>query len=147
MIKRFVLTGLFLAALAAPAAAQDSPAKDTGFEVRRSQAGQPAQAEAATATGRKEPDIRAGAAGHGVRPPAPAPDAGRGAIEKLSGVWVEGPGFEVTYGGNYDGCAQRCLGNAKCVMIEYYRPERKCNLYSNMRPRLKGGSSDVGIRK
>ena len=67
-------------------------------------------------------------------------------MQRFEGVWVEGPGFEVTYGGNYDGCAKRCLANDKCVMIEYYRPEKKCNLYSTMRPRLKGGSSDVAIR-
>lgn len=68
-------------------------------------------------------------------------------IERLTGVWVEGPGFDVTYGANYDACAQRCLGNARCVMIEYYRPERKCNLYDQMRPRKSGGASNVGIRR
>jgi hypothetical protein len=31
-------------------------------------------------------------------------------------------------------------------MIEYYRPERKCNLYSSLRPLKSGGSSFVGIR-
>lgn len=67
-------------------------------------------------------------------------------ITPVTGVWVEGPGFEVTYGGNYDGCAQRCLGNKSCLMIEYYRPERKCNLYDTIRPRKVGGSSIVGIR-
>ncbi len=67
-------------------------------------------------------------------------------ITPVTGVWVEGPGFEVTYGGNYDGCAQRCLGNKSCLMIEYYRPERKCNLYNTIRPRKAGGSSIVGIR-
>lgn len=68
-------------------------------------------------------------------------------IERLTGVWVEGPGFDVTYGGSYDVCEQRCLGNVRCVMIEYYRPERKCNLYDRMRPRKSGGASNVGIRR
>jgi hypothetical protein len=68
-------------------------------------------------------------------------------IERLAGVWVEGPGFDVTYGGTYDGCAQKCLGHDKCVMIEYYRPEKKCNLYDAVRPRKTGGSSDVGLRR
>ena len=70
-----------------------------------------------------------------------------GVMQKLSGVWIEGPGFDVTYGGNYDGCAGRCLANPGCAMIEYYRPEKKCNLYDNIRPRKNGGSSDVGIRR
>lgn len=67
-------------------------------------------------------------------------------IERLSGVWVEGPGFDITYGGTYDGCAQRCLATPACVMIEFYRPEMKCNMYNAKRPTKKGGSSDVGIR-
>ena len=74
--------------------------------------------------------------------------SGTGAvIEKVSGVWVEGRGYYVTYGNTYEVCAQRCLGTAKCVMLEYYRPEKKCNLYDAMRPRKTGGSSNVGIRR
>ena len=68
------------------------------------------------------------------------------AIKRLEGVWIEGPGFDVTYGGTYEGCAARCLANQSCVMLEYYRPEKKCNLYDTMRPRKNGGSSIVGIR-
>jgi hypothetical protein len=34
-----------------------------------------------------------------------------------------------------------------CAMIEYYRPEKKCNMYNTLRPRLAGGSSDVAIRQ
>lgn len=72
---------------------------------------------------------------------------GKASIEKSTGVWVEGPGFDITYGKTYDACAQRCLDNPKCVMIEFYRPEKKCNLYDTMRPRKPGGSSVVGIRR
>lgn len=68
-------------------------------------------------------------------------------IAYLAGVWIEGPGFDVTYGGTYDGCAARCLANPACVLIEYYRPEQKCNLYDALRPRLTGGESNVGIRR
>jgi PAN domain len=68
-------------------------------------------------------------------------------IEKLAGVWIEGPGYDISYGGSYDACAQRCLGTPHCAMIEYYRPEKKCNLYSAVRPRKPGGASDVGIRR
>ncbi len=68
-------------------------------------------------------------------------------IEPLNGVWIEGPGYDITYGRPYEVCAQRCLATQKCVMIEYYRPEKKCNLYDAIRPRKTGGSSVVGIRK
>lgn len=93
-------------------------------------------------------DAEAQTQGPAAKAAAPtAPVAQGGAIEKLSGVWVEGPGFDITYGKDYEACAARCLGHARCVMIEYYRPEKKCNLYDSERPRLKGGSSFVGIRK
>ena len=78
---------------------------------------------------------------------APAAAQAKGTIEKLSGVWVEGPGFNITYGKTYEVCAQLCLDTQTCVMIEYYRPEKKCNLYDTLRPRKPGGSSHVGIRR
>jgi hypothetical protein len=68
-------------------------------------------------------------------------------IERLSGVWIEGPGYDIKYGATYEVCAQRCLATPKCAMIEYYRPEKKCNLYDKVRPRVAGGSSDVGLRR
>lgn len=78
---------------------------------------------------------------------APPAAASGTRIERLQGVWVEGPGYKITYGKPYDACAASCLSTDRCRMIEYYRPEKKCNLYDSIRPRLKGGSSIVGIRK
>ncbi len=75
------------------------------------------------------------------------PSSKGGQMERLNGnLWIEGPGFEVTYGLTYERCATKCIDNQKCVMIEFYRPEKKCNLYSQKRPTKKGGSSDVAIR-
>lgn len=68
-------------------------------------------------------------------------------MEKVSGVWVEGPGFDINYGKTYEICAQRCLETPRCVMIEYYRPERKCNMYDSQRPQKTGGSSFVAIKR
>lgn len=102
-----------------------------------------------------EPTMKVGAGGRPAEEPGAGAKAGQPvrpgdgrsvAIEKLSGVWVEGPGYDVTYGSPYDTCAARCAASPKCVMIEYYRPEKKCNLYSNMRPRKAGGASFVGIK-
>ena len=92
----------------------------------------------------------AGAQTAGPQPATVKPAAAaqpKGTIEKLSGVWVEGPGFNITYGKTYEVCAQLCLDTQTCVMIEYYRPEKKCNLYDTLRPRKPGGSSHVGIRR
>ena len=83
----------------------------------------------------------------GAQAQQPPSNTAAATMERLAGVWIEGPGFDVTYGGSYDSCSQKCLGNAKCVMIEYYRPEKKCNLYDAVRPRKSGGSSDVGLRR
>jgi hypothetical protein len=68
-------------------------------------------------------------------------------MERLKGVWVEGGGYVIKYGENYDACAKRCLDDKSCLMIEYYRPEKKCNLYKEVRPLLKGGDADVAVRK
>lgn len=67
-------------------------------------------------------------------------------MQRLSGVWVDGPGYDIKYGADYDTCAKRCAAEAKCQMIEYYRPEKKCNMYDAHRPTLKGGSSNVAIK-
>jgi hypothetical protein len=68
-------------------------------------------------------------------------------IEKTTGMWVEGPGFDIKYGGTYEQCAARCIATSACVMIEYYRPEKKCNMYDAVRPLKTGGSSIVGTKK
>ena len=79
--------------------------------------------------------------------PAPAPAKPGPTMERFKGVWVEGPGFEIGYGGTYDACAAKCLATTKCAMIEYYRPDKKCNMYDAVRPRLQGGSSDVALKR
>jgi PAN domain len=68
-------------------------------------------------------------------------------IEKTTGMWVEGPGFDIKYGGTYEQCAARCVAEATCVMIEYYKPEKKCNMYNAVRPLKTGGDSIVGTKK
>lgn len=70
-----------------------------------------------------------------------------GAIVKLSGAWVGGQGFAVIFGGSYEACAARCLDTPSCMMLEFYRPERRCNLYDSLKPRMTGGASIVGIRQ
>ena len=91
--------------------------------------------------------ITAASAKSPASPKGPSGANSGAAIEKVSGVWVEGRGYDVTYGTTYETCAQRCLDTQKCLMLEYYRPQKKCNLYDTMRPRKSGGSSSVGIRR
>ena len=79
------------------------------------------------------------------QPPTTTPGATL-AMTRLPGVWVEGPGYDIKYGATYDTCAARCLAASKCVMIEYYRPEKKCNMYDARRTAKAGGSSDVAVK-
>jgi PAN domain len=65
-------------------------------------------------------------------------------LERTTGMWVEGPGFDIKYGGSYDQCADRCLAESTCLMIEYYKPEKKCNMYNTERPLKTGGASIIG---
>ena len=125
-----VAVGLSLAGFAGSAFAQ---------EPRRDGRGEPVLLK---------PPMMVGAGTIPARPTLPQPEFKHSPImHKLDGMWVQGMGYDVSYGGNYDTCAKRCLTSSQCVMIEYYRPEKKCNLYDAMRPRLKGGSSDVAIRQ
>jgi hypothetical protein len=80
-------------------------------------------------------------------PAAPVPTGGATRMEAFKGTWVEGGGYDITYGKDYDTCAKRCMAASKCVMIEYYRPEKKCNLYDSVRKQLKGGSSVVAVKR
>ena len=68
-------------------------------------------------------------------------------INKQEGVWIEGPGYDITYGASYEACVQRCLDAPTCVQLEYYRPQKKCNMYASTRPILKGGDSFVGLKQ
>jgi hypothetical protein len=79
--------------------------------------------------------------------PATAQTPAKATMQKTTGMWVEGPGYDIKYGGTYEECATRCLAASACVMIEYYRPEKKCNMYDTVRPLKTGGLSIVGTKK
>ena len=68
------------------------------------------------------------------------------AMTRLPGVWIEGPGYDIKYGADYETCAKHCAAEPKCVMIEYYRPEKKCNMYDSRRPTKAGGSPFVAVK-
>ena len=82
-----------------------------------------------------------------TQPAGPTASAAGAGLTRLPGVWVEGPGYDITYGAGYDACAARCIAAARCQMIEYYRPEKKCNLYDTRRPTKPGGSSHVAAKR
>ena len=97
--------------------------------------------------GRARATMLDGASKLGMVPPQQATSQPAARIAAQTGVWIEGPGYDVTHGKSYEVCAARCLQTPRCVMIEYYRPERKCNHYAEVRPRKRGGASIVGVRQ
>ena len=75
-------------------------------------------------------------------------------IERLSGHYVEGPGYvtyfhqqTAGYAGTYPECERNCLADARCRMIEFYKPLRKCHLYDHTRHSGKAPSADVGLKR
>lgn len=149
-----------VACLAAPAAAEQTVQRNTAIDQFLERDSVTALEADMAAKDAARTRLRQGASGLGMNEKAkgrssnaaaePAPQSSGksgAAMQRLAaGQWVEGPGFDVTYGHTYESCAAKCVANAKCVMIEFYRPERKCNLYSSKRPTKKGGSSDVAVR-
>ncbi len=96
----------------------------------------------------KDADVGVKRSGAPAVPAAVSPPPRSAFIERRPyGEWVEGDGYEVWTGSNYSDCEQRCLADSRCAMMEFHRPERKCNLYRERRAIKSGGSSDVGIRR
>jgi hypothetical protein len=57
-------------------------------------------------------------------------------IKRQANSFVEGEGYE-----------QRCAADNSCVMLEFYKPDRKCNLYANRRSIGSASTADVGVKQ
>lgn len=68
-------------------------------------------------------------------------------IEKLASHYVEGPGYVTHWGGTYDQCDRRCVADQRCVMIEFYKPQKKCHLYDHTRFSGRSDAADVGMKR
>lgn len=69
-------------------------------------------------------------------------------MERLSGQWVKGDGnLLVETMGSATQCEQACLSESSCKVSEYFRPERKCSLFSYMPQISPGGKADVAIKR
>lgn len=74
-------------------------------------------------------------------------------MNKLADHYVEGPGYvtffhEKTrgYGGTYGECEKNCLADARCKMIEFYKPLRKCHLYDHVKWSGKSRDADTALK-
>lgn len=86
--------------------------------------------------------------------PAPAPPAAQVVMQKLPAHYVEGAGYVTFfhketkgYGGTYAECEKNCLADARCKMIEFYKPLRKCHLYNHVKVSGQSRDADVALKK
>jgi hypothetical protein len=75
-------------------------------------------------------------------------------MQKLAAHYVEGPGYVTFfhketkgYGGTYAECEKNCLADARCKMIEFYKPLRKCHLYNHVKYSGQSRDADVALKK
>jgi hypothetical protein len=68
-------------------------------------------------------------------------------IRRHANSFVEGEGYDTTRTGSYSECEQRCAADNSCVMLEFYKPDRKCNLYANRRSIGSASTADVGVKQ
>jgi hypothetical protein len=90
-------------------------------------------------------------------PAAPTPAATPAtsiSMKKLGDHYVEGPGYVTFfhqqtkgYGGTYAECEKNCLADARCKMIEFYKPLRKCHLYNHVKWSGKSRDADVALKE
>ena len=78
-------------------------------------------------------------------PPAPPPT---GTMRRLTDSYVVGEGYDTILRSHVSDCEDYCLQDRQCRMMEYFRPEKKCNLYShrNTRP-AEGNAALVGVKE
>jgi hypothetical protein len=83
-----------------------------------------------------------------------APTATAAVMQKLASHYVEGAGYVTFfhnqtkgYGGTYAECEKNCLADARCKMIEFYKPLRKCHLYDHIKWSGKSKDAEVALKK
>ena len=68
-------------------------------------------------------------------------------FRKLTRHYVEGEGYATTLDSSYDDCSRRCLDDGRCLMFEFYKPKRKCNLFDHTRAKkTSDADAEVAIK-
>ena len=81
-----------------------------------------------------------------VSPPASASRSGATLI-LYANRYVDGEGYETTLNSSYDQCAERCVADSRCRMIEFYGPDRKCNLFNHSKMAGESKVASVGMKR
>jgi hypothetical protein len=81
-----------------------------------------------------------------VYTPLPVPRA-EATIQRYANRFVEGEGYRTFYGSSYGSCAQSCLADGNCRMMEFHKPDAKCNLYNHTQIDGSSSDADTGIKR
>lgn len=68
-------------------------------------------------------------------------------IEKWADHFVDGDGYDKRVATAYADCESRCLSDARCLMMEFYRPTKMCNLFAKTSTAKAATSADVGMKR
>ena len=68
-------------------------------------------------------------------------------IVKIANRYIEGDGYSTKTAASFAQCEQRCIADQRCLAMEFYRPERKCNLFEAIKNPLASNDADVGIKQ
>ena len=69
-------------------------------------------------------------------------------LRRLSDSYVIGEGYDTFTRSNVAECETVCKDDASCKMFEFFKPERKCNLYSHRSTRYASGNTAiVGVKE
>jgi hypothetical protein len=102
----------------------------------------------------QQPAAQPAAAAAPAATSAPAAATPAAIMEKRAAHYVEGPGYITFfhkqtpgYGGTYGECEKNCLADSRCVMIEFYKPLRKCHLYNHTKFSGQSRDADVALKR
>jgi uncharacterized glyoxalase superfamily protein PhnB len=80
-------------------------------------------------------------------PPRGAPREATVRIERISNKYINLDGYTKHSGKSYAECERLCVGEAKCLGIEFNRKNRTCELFDHLDPFVADVDADVGVKR
>jgi PAN domain len=74
-------------------------------------------------------------------------DAQTISIRPVPNTFVDGDGYAVVKPSTLSDCERRCVADQQCLMFEFYKPDRKCNLFDHVRAAGPSAEAEVGIKE
>ena len=72
---------------------------------------------------------------------------GKSTIATSLAAYFASEGYATALDSSYDDCSRRCLDDGRCLMFEFYKPKRKCNLFDHTRAKkTSDADAEVAIK-